>query len=81
MIVNFFDANTKRPDIIGPVQHGVLGFDHCGSVPVDYFYQAEMWRDDVRNFNSTVIRCEVHDGGVKIAEWKWDGTTWRKADG
>ena len=81
MRVHFFDAQTERPDIIGPVQHGELGFDHCGSVPVDYPYQAEQWRNDIRDLEPSVIRCEFHDdSGVKIAEWKWDGTTWRKAE-
>lgn len=78
MKVHFFDGQVTRPNIIGPVKHGELGFDHCGSVSVDYFYQAEMWRDEVRSLDSTVIRCEVHnDDGVKIAEWRWDGSTWR----
>lgn len=80
MRVHFFDGQAERPDIIGPVQHGPLGFDHCGSVPVDYFYQAEMWRDEVRSLDPSVIRCEVHEDGEKIAEWRWTGEAWERVE-
>lgn len=53
-------------------KHGPAGPTHCGSVKVDYEYQAEMWVQEIQADHPTVVRIVAKEIG---REWK------RGADG
>lgn len=75
MMVHFFDNTPAEPG----EDHGPLGPTHCGSVPVDYEYQAEQWVMDVRDINSSVVRVELHqDDGAVLRKWEYTDNSWRE---
>ena len=80
MKLHFFDDEV-RPDIIGPLQHGPLGFNHCGSSSVDSFYQAQVTLEYATLENSTVVRAELHasDGEV-LRRWVLKRGRWEVED-
>lgn len=47
--------------------HGERGPTHCGSVSVDYEYQAEMWVEEIEKDHPHVVRIECPDLG---REWR-----------
>lgn len=72
MKVHFFDDTPAKPG----EKHGSLGPTHCGSVSVDYEYQADMWVDEVRDLNSSVVKAELHVGDEVIKRWEYSNGTW-----
>lgn len=78
MRLHFHDNTPAGPG----EKHGSDGPTHCGSVSVDYAYQAEMWIEDIeRNYPDIHrVRCpdlrrewkRGEDG--KMAETTWDTT-------
>ncbi len=77
MKLHYFD-NEVRPDIEGPLRHGLLGFNHCGTTRnIDYLYQAEMWLEDVRASHPEVVRAELHsEHGVLLRRWVLENGCW-----
>jgi len=46
--------------------HGERGPTHCGTVTVDYEYQAEMWIKEIEGIEPMIVRIECPDLG---REW------------
>ncbi len=50
--------------------HGERGLTHCGTVPVDYQYQVDMWVKDIGEDYPHVVRIECPALGL---EWRREG--------
>lgn len=77
MKLHYFD-NEVRPDIEGPLKHGPLGFNHCGTTKnIDYLYQAEMWLEDVRDSHPEIVKAELHsERGILLRRWILKNGCW-----
>jgi hypothetical protein len=81
MDLHYFDDEV-RPDIEGPLKHGILGFNHCGTTRnLDYLYQAEMWLEEVKDLNPAVVRAELHAGKMVVRRWRLENGQWVVVDG
>jgi len=77
MDLYYFDDEV-RPDIEGPLKHGKLGFNHCGTTrDLDYLYQAEMWLEEVKEVNPTVVRAELYIGNIVMRRWHLENGQWK----
>lgn len=56
------DDTPAEPD----GKHGPGGPTHCGSVKVDYEYQAEMWVEEIQTCHPKVVRVVAKELG---REW------------
>jgi hypothetical protein len=55
----------------GPGEKHGPGPTHCGTVRVEYEYQAEMWVQDIETDYPHVVRVVAKDGSAQ-REWKRD---------
>ncbi len=78
MVLNLFD-DEPRPDIVGPVKHGPLGFNHRATIhDIDYMYQAEEWLEEVKGLDRSVVRAELYgDDGRTLRRWRLEENRWK----
>lgn len=76
MDLHYFDGENRQ-DTEGPVRHGPLGFNHCGTTRgIDYTYQAEMWLEEILVSHPEVVRAELHAGGRILRRWVLEDGRW-----